>query len=50
MKEIQKTQNSLKNNEKIKKNKQKNKLQCEKDKYFAFYDDIKDGSHKVVDW
>lgn len=21
-----------------------------KDKYFAYYDDVKDGTHKVVDW
>lgn len=38
------------NNKKIKKNKQKKKIASEKDKYFAFYDDIKVGSHKVVDW
>ncbi len=31
---------------------QKNKQKCkaEKEKYFAYYDDIKVGSHKVVDW
>lgn len=22
----------------------------DKDKYFAYYDDVKDGTHKVVDW
>ncbi len=47
MEEDKKTQNKKKI---IQKNKQKQKSKAEKDKYFAYYDDIKVGSHKVVDW
>ena len=32
------------------KNKQKSKINKEKSKYFDYYDDIKHGSHKIVDW
>lgn len=34
----------------IKKKKMSAKSKQNKDKYFAYYDDIKDGTHKVVDW
>ena len=47
MEEIKKAQNKKKA---LEKNKQKQKSKAEKDKYFAYYDDIKVGSHKVVDW
>ncbi len=47
MEEIKKTQNKEKQS---KKNKQKQMAKAKKDKYFAYYDDIKVGSHKVVDW
>lgn len=32
------------------KKKQKAKYDKEKEKYFNYYDDIKVGSHKIVDW
>ncbi len=35
---------------KINKNKQKSKYNNDKNKYFAYYDDIKHSSHKVIDW
>lgn len=47
MEENKKTQNKLKQNKKLK---QKQKTKSDKEKYFAYYDDIKVGSHKVVDW
>lgn len=30
--------------------KSKQKLSKEKEKYFDYYDDIKDKTHRVVDW
>lgn len=50
MEEIKKTQNQKQKEKITHKNKQKSKLKAEKDKYFGYYDDIKIGSHKVVDW
>ena len=41
-------QNQIKRNTKIKK-KKSNKL-SKTSKYFDFYDDIKSGCHKIVDW
>ena len=35
---------------KLNKNKQKSKYNSDKNKYFAYYDDIKHASHKVIDW
>lgn len=35
---------------KLNKNKQKSKYNRDKSKYFDYYDDIKHGSHKVIDW
>ena len=35
---------------KLNKNKQKSKYNNDKNKYFAYYDDIKHSSHKVIDW
>ena len=35
---------------KLNKNKQKSKYNSDKNKYFAYYDDIKHSSHKVIDW
>ena len=46
----EKLQKNRENDKKNKKNSQKKRLASEKDKYFAYYDDIKDGSHKVIDW
>lgn len=50
IKENKKTQN----NEKIIKKSQKNKIKSKKlsktSKYFDFYDDVKAGCHKVIDW
>ena len=42
-----KTQNNIKRNTKIKK---KSKKLSKTSKYFDFYDDIKSGCHKIVDW
>lgn len=50
MEEIKKTQTSIKNKKITHKNTQKLKNKAERDKYFSYYDDIKVGSHKVVDW
>lgn len=36
--------------EKLKKIKAKQKYNSDKNKYFAFYDDIKHSSHDVIDW
>lgn len=36
--------------EKLKKIKAKQKYNNDKNKYFAFYDDIKHSSHDVIDW
>lgn len=46
-KKLQNNQEKLK---KIKKNKEKSKYNRDKSKYFDYYDDIKHGSHKVIDW
>lgn len=45
--EQEKTQNEIKNNKKTKKNVKK---LSQNTKYFDFYDDIKSGCHKIVDW
>ena len=50
MLENQKTQNKQKNIKNCARNKQKSKISAEKSKYFEFYDDIKSGSNKVIDW
>ena len=50
MEEIKKTQNAIKNKKIPHKNTQKLKNKAEKDKYYSYYDDIKAGSGKVVDW
>ena len=42
-----KTQNNLKRNKKTNK---KSKKLSKTSKYFDFYDDIKAGCHKIVDW
>ena len=42
-----KTQNQIKRNTK---NKKKSKKLSKTSKYFEFYDDIKSGCHKIVDW
>ena len=42
-----KIQNNLKRNNKVKK---KTKKLSKTSKYFDFYDDIKAGCHKIVDW
>ena len=42
-----KTQNQIKRNAKTKK---KSKKLSKTSKYFDFYDDIKAGCHKIVDW
>lgn len=47
---MEKTQNTSKNNKKIVKKQKYNKNSLKKEKYFEFYDDIKHGSHNVVDW
>ena len=50
MEENEKTQKEREKIKKIKKNKAKLKYDSDKSKYFAYYDDIKHGSHKVIDW
>ena len=45
--EQEKTQNEIKKNKKPKKNFKK---LSQNTKYFDFYDDIKSGCHKIVDW
>ena len=44
---IQKEKDKL---QKLKKIKAKTKYNRDKSKYFDYYDDIKHGSHKVIDW
>lgn len=44
--EVQKLKNNFKKNDK----KKKIKKLSERSKYFDFYDDIKSGCHKIVDW
>ncbi len=48
--EKQKTQKEQEKVKKMQKNKQKSKYNREKSKYFDYYDDVKHGSHKVIDW
>ena len=48
--QIKKTQNIKKNTSKNNKNKKKIKKLSENSRYFDFYDDIKSGCHKVIDW
>ena len=50
MEEKEKTQKDKEKAKKIKKIKEKSKYNREKSKYFDYYDDIKHGSHKVIDW
>lgn len=42
--------NKKNNAKKLAKNKQKAKLAKEREQYYSFYDDIKRGSGKVIDW
>ncbi|MBR2391320.1 MAG: hypothetical protein IKB06_02380 [Clostridia bacterium] len=46
----EKTQNEKKITKKSDKNKKKIKKQSQTSRYFDFYDDIKAGCHKIVDW
>lgn len=48
--ENKKTQNNKNNSKKTLKNKNKSKNLAQNSKYFDFYDDIKVGGHKIVDW
>ena len=48
--ENKKTQNTKKITKKCDKNKKKIKKLSEKSKYFDFYDDVKSGCNKVIDW
>lgn len=50
MEENKKIESEIKRKKQSQKNKQKQKSKSEKDRYFSYYDDIKVGSHKVVDW
>lgn len=50
MDEKQKTQNIEKSSKKSNKNKQKSKKLSNNSRYFDFYDDIKSGCQKRVDW
>ena len=45
-----KTQNDKKTEKKPIKNKKKIKKLSQTSKYFEFYDDVKAGCHKVIDW
>ncbi|MBQ8451297.1 MAG: hypothetical protein IJ538_00755 [Clostridia bacterium] len=51
---MEKTANNDDKNKKNIENLRKNRLRAQKEKhkkqYFDFYDDIKDGTHKRVDW
>ncbi len=47
---MEKTQKDQKKSKKTLKKRKNNENSVNKDKYFSFYDDIKHGSHKVVDW
>ena len=50
-KEIKEAKNAkLEKQRKLQKQKKKKAMQNDKDKYFSYYDDIKVGSHKIVDW
>ena len=50
MDEKEKTQKDIEKQKKNKKIKEKSKYNRDKSKYFDYYDDIKHGSHKVIDW
>lgn len=43
-------QRKLEKQKQLQKKKQKQKFQQDKERYFNYYDDIKVGSHKIVDW
>jgi hypothetical protein len=45
--EVQKLKNNPKKNDK---NKKKVKKLSERSRYFDFYDDVKAGCHKIIDW
>lgn len=40
----------LEKQKKLQKQKKKQAIKNDKDRYFSYYDDIKVGSHKIVDW
>lgn len=40
----------LEKQKKLQKQKKKQAMKNDKDRYFSYYDDIKVGSHKIVDW
>jgi len=46
----EKTQNKEKIIKKSDKNKKKTKKLSESSKYFDFYDDVKSGCQKIIDW
>ena len=48
----EKEKNPTKKDNKKKKelSKKKSRINAERDKYFGFYDDIKSGCQKIVDW
>ena len=48
--ENKKTQKIEKNIKKINKKKKNTKKLSEKSRYFDFYDDVKSGCQKVIDW
>ena len=48
--EKEKTQIVKNNPKKPSKNKKKTKKLSETSRYFDFYDDVKAGCHKIVDW
>ena len=48
--EKEKTQIVKNNSQKSSKNKKKIKKLSETSRYFDFYDDVKAGCHKIVDW
>lgn len=50
MEQNEKTQNLSKNKKITHKNSKLLKNSASKQKYFDYYDDVKDGTHKVVDW
>ena len=50
MDEKEKTPKDIEKQKKNKKIKEKMKYNRDKSKYFDYYDDIKHGSHKVIDW
>lgn len=50
MEEIKKVQTDSKIVKKTDKNKKKIKKLSQNSRYFDFYDDVKAGCHKVIDW